>query len=96
MMAYISHVSLHPHAEPISVFECQQQIMTRHTARAHFADCYSATQDRDPDRQAQDRLDAAHLASESSSPLLLCGTRRLTPMRGIVRHACPNYRSSTG
>jgi len=52
MMAYISHVSLHPHAEPISVFECQQQIMTRHTARAHFADCYSATQDRDPDRQA--------------------------------------------
>src|SRR5216683_7900768 len=32
MMAYISHVSLRPHAEPISVFERQQQIMTGHTS----------------------------------------------------------------
>ena len=33
MMVYISHVSLRPHAEPISVFERQQQTMTGHTRR---------------------------------------------------------------
>lgn len=58
-----------------------------HTGRARFADCYSSNQDRDRDRDVEDRPDAAHIASESSSPLLLSGTQRLTPMRGIVRLA---------
>jgi hypothetical protein len=45
MLAYIFHVSLRPHAEPISAFECQQQIMTMYTQGVPpLADCYRANQ----------------------------------------------------